>query len=136
MTKPTTWTANRELYLLETSRPGVFAAGDVRSGSVNRVASEAVSEGLCRVPCEHRSEVLCPIRCSQSTLRGAHRCLPRQALSRRRGVDGRPVRACILEGNRKPNARTLEEARELASVRFTGDPETSREVQFLAASFT
>jgi thioredoxin reductase (NADPH) len=30
--------------VLETSRPGVFAAGDVRSGSVKRVAS-AVGEG-------------------------------------------------------------------------------------------
>ncbi len=31
-------------YLLETNLPGVFAAGDVRSGSVKRVAS-AVGEG-------------------------------------------------------------------------------------------
>jgi thioredoxin reductase (NADPH) len=35
---------NRGPYLLETSMPGVFAAGDVRSGSVKRVAS-AVGEG-------------------------------------------------------------------------------------------
>jgi thioredoxin reductase (NADPH) len=35
---------NRDPYLLETSVPGVFAAGDVRSGSVKRVAS-AVGEG-------------------------------------------------------------------------------------------
>jgi thioredoxin reductase (NADPH) len=28
-------------YLLETSRPGVFVAGDVRSGSVKRVATAA-----------------------------------------------------------------------------------------------
>jgi len=34
----------RSPYLLETSLPGVFAAGDVRSGSVKRVAS-AVGEG-------------------------------------------------------------------------------------------
>jgi thioredoxin reductase (NADPH) len=34
----------RDLYLLETSLPGVFAAGDVRSSSVKRVAS-AVGEG-------------------------------------------------------------------------------------------
>jgi thioredoxin reductase (NADPH) len=33
---------------LETSRPGVFAAGDVRSGSVKRVAS-AVGEGAMAV---------------------------------------------------------------------------------------
>ncbi len=36
--------ARREPLFLETSRPGVFAAGDVRSGSVKRVAS-AVGEG-------------------------------------------------------------------------------------------
>jgi thioredoxin reductase len=34
----------RQPMMLETSRPGVFAAGDVRSGSVKRVAS-AVGEG-------------------------------------------------------------------------------------------
>jgi len=38
------WTARRQPFLLETSRAGVFAAGDVRSGSVKRVAS-AVGEG-------------------------------------------------------------------------------------------
>jgi thioredoxin reductase (NADPH) len=37
-------TLGREPYLLETSLPGVFAAGDVRSGSVKRVAS-GVGEG-------------------------------------------------------------------------------------------
>jgi thioredoxin reductase (NADPH) len=38
--------------LLETSRPGVFAAGDVRSGSVKRVAS-AVGEGAMSVQFAH-----------------------------------------------------------------------------------
>jgi thioredoxin reductase (NADPH) len=39
------WTdRNRDPYLLETSLPGVFAAGDTRSGSVKRVAA-AVGEG-------------------------------------------------------------------------------------------
>ena len=38
------WTVNRMPYTGETSRPGVFAVGDVRSGSVKRVAS-AVGEG-------------------------------------------------------------------------------------------
>ena len=38
------WGAGRMPYLGETSRPGVFAVGDVRSGSVKRVAS-AVGEG-------------------------------------------------------------------------------------------
>ena len=35
------WSLKRQPFLLETSRPGVFAAGDVRSGSVKRVASAA-----------------------------------------------------------------------------------------------
>jgi len=39
---------DRDPYLLETSVPGVFAAGDVRSGSVKRVAS-AVGEGSIAV---------------------------------------------------------------------------------------
>jgi thioredoxin reductase (NADPH) len=39
--------------LLETSRPGVFAAGDVRSGSIKRVAS-AVGEGSMAVQFIHR----------------------------------------------------------------------------------
>jgi thioredoxin reductase len=38
------WKLKRQPFLLETSRPGVFAAGDVRSGSVKRVAS-AVGDG-------------------------------------------------------------------------------------------
>lgn len=42
----------REPFLLETSRPGVFAAGDVRSGSVKRVAS-AVGEGAMAVQFAH-----------------------------------------------------------------------------------
>jgi thioredoxin reductase (NADPH) len=46
------WTARRPPFLLETSRPGVFAAGDVRSGSVKRVAS-AVGEGAMAVQFVH-----------------------------------------------------------------------------------
>ena len=38
------WTLDRPRYLLETSVPGVFVAGDVRSGSVKRVGA-AVGEG-------------------------------------------------------------------------------------------
>jgi thioredoxin reductase (NADPH) len=38
------WPLDRPPALLETSTPGVFAAGDVRAGSVKRVAS-AVGEG-------------------------------------------------------------------------------------------
>ncbi|HUR93499.1 MAG TPA: FAD-dependent oxidoreductase [Gemmatimonadales bacterium] len=44
--------AGRVPYLLETSLPGVFAAGDVRSGSVKRVAS-AVGEGSMAVSFVH-----------------------------------------------------------------------------------
>lgn len=42
------WTSRRQPFLLETSRPGVFAAGDVRSDSIKRVAS-AVGEGAMAV---------------------------------------------------------------------------------------
>jgi thioredoxin reductase (NADPH) len=44
--------AGRPPFLLETSLPGVFAAGDVRSGSVKRVAS-AVGEGSMAVSFVH-----------------------------------------------------------------------------------
>jgi thioredoxin reductase (NADPH) len=47
------WTVMRQPFLLETSRPGVFAAGDVRSGSVKRVAS-AVGEGAMAVQFVHQ----------------------------------------------------------------------------------
>jgi len=46
------WTRRRPPFLLETSRAGVFAAGDVRSGSVKRVAS-AVGEGAMAVQFVH-----------------------------------------------------------------------------------
>src|SRR5690242_13758189 len=47
------WPADRPPLPLETSLPGVFAAGDVRRGSVKRVAS-AVGEGAATVPLIHR----------------------------------------------------------------------------------
>jgi thioredoxin reductase (NADPH) len=46
------WSVARAPFLLETSRRGVFAAGDVRSGSVKRVAS-AVGEGAMAVQFVH-----------------------------------------------------------------------------------
>jgi thioredoxin reductase (NADPH) len=46
------WKGQRQPFLLETSRRGVFAAGDVRSGSVKRVAS-AVGEGAMAVMFVH-----------------------------------------------------------------------------------
>ena len=47
------WSLERPPYLLETSRPGVFAVGDVRSGNVKRVAS-AVGEGSIAISFVHR----------------------------------------------------------------------------------
>ena len=50
---PAGWTPDREPYYLESSTPGVFAAGDVRHQSVKRVAS-AVGEGAMAVTLVHR----------------------------------------------------------------------------------
>ena len=50
---PAGWTLDRPPYHLETSVPGVFAAGDVRSESAKRVAS-AVGEGAMAVMLVHR----------------------------------------------------------------------------------
>jgi thioredoxin reductase (NADPH) len=47
------WPLARSPYLLETSRPGVFAVGDVRGGNVKRVAS-AVGEGSIAVAFVHQ----------------------------------------------------------------------------------
>jgi thioredoxin reductase (NADPH) len=47
------WPLARAPHLLETSRPGVFAVGDVRSGSVKRVAS-AVGEGSIAIAFLHQ----------------------------------------------------------------------------------
>ena len=50
---PASWPLDRAPYYLETSVPGVFAAGDVRHGSVKRCAS-AVGEGAMAVAFVHR----------------------------------------------------------------------------------
>jgi thioredoxin reductase (NADPH) len=47
------WTLHRPPYMLETSLPGVFAVGDVRAGSLKRVAA-AVGEGSMAVQFVHR----------------------------------------------------------------------------------
>ncbi|MCR8560353.1 FAD-dependent oxidoreductase [Mucilaginibacter sp. BJC16-A38] len=47
------WKEERDPYLLETSCPGVFAAGDVRSGAMNRVAA-AVGEGSMAISFVHK----------------------------------------------------------------------------------
>jgi len=48
------WTQTRSPLMLETSLPGVFAVGDVRSGNVKRVAS-AVGEGAIAIHLVHRA---------------------------------------------------------------------------------
>jgi thioredoxin reductase (NADPH) len=47
------WKLERDPYLLETSCPGIFAAGDVRAGAMNRVAS-AVGEGSMAISFVHK----------------------------------------------------------------------------------
>ncbi|HET7503691.1 MAG TPA: FAD-dependent oxidoreductase [Kofleriaceae bacterium] len=49
----TGWPLARQPYLFETSRPGVFAVGDVRSASVKRIAS-AVGEGSICIQLVHK----------------------------------------------------------------------------------
>ena len=51
--RPEEWPLERDPFLLETSVPGVFVAGDVRAGSVKRVAS-AVGEGSMAVTFVHQ----------------------------------------------------------------------------------
>ncbi|CAA9461693.1 MAG: Thioredoxin reductase [uncultured Rubrobacteraceae bacterium] len=51
--RPKNWTEDRDPYLLETSVPGIFVAGDVRRGSVKRVAS-GVGEGSIAVQFIHQ----------------------------------------------------------------------------------
>ncbi len=51
--RPADWRPQRDPYLLETSVPGIFAAGDVRHNAVRRVAS-AVGEGAIAVSLVHQ----------------------------------------------------------------------------------
>jgi thioredoxin reductase (NADPH) len=50
---PEKWPLDRDPYYMETNVPGIFAAGDVRHGSVKRCAS-AVGEGAMAVTFVHR----------------------------------------------------------------------------------
>jgi thioredoxin reductase (NADPH) len=50
--RPRNWTLQRDPFLMETSVPGIFAAGDVRHGVVRRVAS-AVGQGAVTVSFVH-----------------------------------------------------------------------------------
>jgi thioredoxin reductase (NADPH) len=51
--RPAGWNLDRDPYLLESSLPGVFVVGDVRYGSIKRLAS-AVGEGAIAVQFIHR----------------------------------------------------------------------------------
>jgi thioredoxin reductase (NADPH) len=51
--RPKNWKLRRDPFLLETSVPGIFAAGDVRHGVIRRVAS-AVGEGAVAVTFVHK----------------------------------------------------------------------------------
>src|ERR1700689_4152724 len=51
--RPSGWTLDRDPFLLETNVPGIFAVGDVRHGSVKRVAS-GVGEGSVAVQFIHQ----------------------------------------------------------------------------------
>jgi thioredoxin reductase (NADPH) len=51
--RPSSWVLDRDPFDMETSLPGVFAAGDVRHGSIKRCAS-AVGEGARTIASVHR----------------------------------------------------------------------------------
>jgi thioredoxin reductase (NADPH) len=51
--RPKNWKPKRDPFLLETSVPGIFAAGDVRHGVIRRVAS-AVGQGAVAVSLVHK----------------------------------------------------------------------------------
>ncbi len=77
---------------LETSLPGVFAAGDVRRGSVNRVAS-AVGEGAATIPLVHRYLHTTTTTTAAAGRRGP--VTPRRPAQPRPGLRQRPgERAC------------------------------------------
>jgi len=63
------WTLDRDPYLLETSAPGVFAAGDVRSGPVKRVAA-AVGEGSMAIAFVHQHLKDAPVQLNRERRRG------------------------------------------------------------------
>ena len=66
------WPLSRQPYLLETSLPGVFAAGDVRGGSIKRIAY-AVGKGSIAISFVHikysrnRKQMILHLRLRYST---------------------------------------------------------------------
>ena len=63
---PESWPLERDPYLLETSVPGIFAAGDVRHGSIKRVAS-GVGEGSIAIAFVHEHLAELAARPQEST---------------------------------------------------------------------
>lgn len=51
--RPQDWLLDRQPFLLETNVPGIFAAGDVRHGSINRLAA-GVGEGSTAIQLIHQ----------------------------------------------------------------------------------
>jgi thioredoxin reductase len=78
------WPPARPPLPLETSLPGVFAAGDVRQGSVKRVAS-AVGEGAATIPLVHRH-----LHTTAAAPAAARRQPPRRPAHPRPGLSQRP----------------------------------------------
>jgi len=69
----TTWSLDREPFALETSIPGIFGAGDVRHGSVKRVAS-SVGEGSIAIAFIHEYLALTDMH-SQGSASPFHRAV-------------------------------------------------------------
>jgi len=65
---PESWVLDRKPYAMEPSLAGVFAAGDVRAGSIKRGAS-AVGEGARTVASVHRHLVIATWRMADRTIR-------------------------------------------------------------------
>ena len=66
----TSWSLDREPFALETSIPGIFCAGDVRHGSVKRVAS-GVGEGSMAIAYIHEYLALAGRRFASSRITDA-----------------------------------------------------------------
>ncbi len=93
------WPLGRPPLPLETSLPGVFAAGDVRHGSVKRVAS-AVGEGADTIPLVHRH-----LQTTAAAPATASRQAPHRPAHARPGLSQRPgerAHACRGERDRHP----------------------------------
>jgi thioredoxin reductase (NADPH) len=86
------WTLGREPYFLESSHPGAFFAGDVRHGSIKRVAS-AVGEGAMAVHLVHRYLADAPPPLNDLSSTGANT----GAFARSFSCTGASRRHCVLK---------------------------------------